>query len=142
MRWKVDIFVICFKLVYLFSFNKQITIITIVTQNKAKFCLSLLKLILNFFSAAPVLPLVSSVDLSPNTKKVFLRLSVWDDELLSTLKLMTFLAKSLPELHQCKTSNAIPKPLYTYLLSSKFFAMLVAPEKQCKIVQQNFWPVI
>ena len=37
---------------------------------------ALLKLIVNFFSAAPTLSLISSVVPSPNSKKLFLQLSV------------------------------------------------------------------
>ena len=58
-------------------------------QSKVKFCYCLLKLILNVCSEAPKLPLISSVGPSPNTKKLF----VWDDELLSTPKIITVLAK-------------------------------------------------
>ena len=32
---------------------------------------------------------------------------VWDDEILSTLKVSTFLAKSLPKFHKPSLSNAI-----------------------------------
>ena len=54
-----------------------------------------------------MLPLISSVGPSPNTKKLFLRLSVCDDELLSISKFLTFLAESLPKLHESDPSNAI-----------------------------------
>ena len=49
--------------------------------------LALVKLILNFFSGDPKLPLIPQVRPSPNTKKLFLWLSEWDDELLSHQKL-------------------------------------------------------
>ena len=45
-------------------------------QTQAKFVFALLKLILTFFSVAPILPLVSSVVPSPNTEKLSLRLLV------------------------------------------------------------------
>ena len=69
-----------------FFVNKQITIINIVMQTQSKFCLYVTKLILNLFSTEPLLSLISSIGPSPFTKKLFLQLSVWDDELLSTLK--------------------------------------------------------
>ena len=39
---------------------------------------------------------------------MFLKLSVWDDELLSTPNTITFLAVSLAELHSFYPSDAIP----------------------------------
>ena len=44
------------------------------------------------------------VGLSPNTKKLFFRLSPWDDELSSVLKITAFLVNSSPKLHE--PSNA------------------------------------
>ena len=52
----------------------------------------LLKLILNFFSGATKLPLIPKASRSPNIKKLFLRLSIGDDDLLSTPKILGFLA--------------------------------------------------
>ena len=69
---------------------------------------NLLKLILNFFSGAPKLPLILNVSLSHDIKKLFLRLSVWDDELLSTPKIITFLAYTLPKFHSPFSPNASP----------------------------------
>ena len=66
------------------------------------------KLILNFFSGAPKFTLRSKVSPSPNTKKSFLRLSAWDDELLWTPKIIKFLAYSLPKLHSLFSTSAIP----------------------------------
>ena len=43
---------------------------------KQNFVFALLKLILNFFSGKPKLPLMPNVGPSPNIKKLFLRLSV------------------------------------------------------------------
>ena len=51
---------------------------------------ALLKLILNFFSGDPTLPLTAQVEPSPSNKKIFLQLSAWDDKLLSTSKMTTF----------------------------------------------------
>ena len=52
--------------------------------------------------------LILEVGPSPSTKRSFLQLSVWDDELLSTPKFITLLAKSLSKLYERTTSNAIP----------------------------------
>ena len=45
---------------------------------------------------------------SPDTKKLLSRLLIWDDELLSTSKITTFLEKSLPKHHEPASSNATP----------------------------------
>ena len=45
-------------------------------------------------------------------------------------KIITFLAKPIPKLHNPPASNAMSKPLYTYLLLLLFFTILVAPHKQ------------
>ena len=50
--------------------------------------LTLLKSIINSFSGAPKLELLPKVSISPNIKKVSLRLSTKDDELLSTPKII------------------------------------------------------
>ena len=55
-----------------------------------------------------MLPLILSVGPSSCTKRLFVRLSVWDDELLSKPKIITFQAKSLPKLDEPTSSNAIP----------------------------------
>ena len=60
-----------------------------------RFVFAVLKLILNFHSAASMLSLIPSINPSPNNKKLFLGLSVWDDEVLSTTKITEFLANSL-----------------------------------------------
>ena len=52
-------------------------------QSQSKLCVCFIKLILSIYSGAPKLPLISKVSHSPNTKKLFLRLSAWDNELLS-----------------------------------------------------------
>ena len=52
----------------------------------------LLKLILNLFSGATKLPLIPKVSRSPNIKKFILGLSIGDDDLLSTPKIIGFLA--------------------------------------------------
>ena len=56
------------------------------------FVFTLLKLILNFFSGAPKLPLIPKVYPSPKTKNLFLWLSIWDYELVPTAKVTAFLA--------------------------------------------------
>ena len=74
----------------------------------------------NFVSAAPALSLIPSVLPSPNTYKLFFKLSALDDELLSTPNIVTFLVKSLPKLHESSPSNAILLPLYVNLLFIAF----------------------
>ena len=61
---------------------------------------------------------------------MFLRLSEWDDELLSKPKIITFLAASISKLQKLPLSNVIPYPLYRYFSLSLFFSILVAPNKQ------------
>ena len=97
---------------------------------KQNFVFALLKLIAYVFSAAPVLPLIASVGPSPNTRKLLLLLSVWDDEVLSTPKITTFLAKSLPKLHEPSPSNATLQPLQENLLSLLLLTMLTVSNKQ------------
>ena len=58
------------------------------------------------YYSSKMLPLISSVGSSYNTKKLFLQLSAWDDELLSTPKITTFLANELQKLHETAPSNA------------------------------------
>ena len=62
---------------------------------------------LNIFSVDLKLPLMSEVGTSPNIEKLFLRLSELDDALLSTSKIITFSAKSLPKFHIPFPSNPI-----------------------------------
>ena len=59
-------------------------------------------------------PLIPKVSPSSNTKKSFFQLSALDHELLSTLKVTTFPADSLPKFHSPFASNAISRPLYTH----------------------------
>ena len=61
-------------------------------------------------SGAPKFLLTPEVSLSSNTKKLSLQLLVWCDELLSTSKVTTFLAKPLPKLHESFPSNAYNIP--------------------------------
>ena len=44
--------------------------------------------------------------------------------------MITFLAKSLPKLHEPALSNVIPYPLYTYFSILLFFTVKVALNKQ------------
>ena len=81
------------------------------TQAKLSVCFN--KININFFCG--------------NVKRIFLRLSEWDDELLSTSKIITFLAVPLSKPHQPALSNAIPYPLYSDFSLSIFLAMLVPP---------------
>ena len=95
----------------------------------------LVKFILNVFSGDPKLPLIQKVGPSPNIKKLSLRLSEGDDELLSTPKIITFLAKSLSKLREPVLSNVIPYPLYTYFSLLLFYTILVVPKKQFLILK-------
>ena len=64
-------------------------------QTQITFCDCFMKMILNFFSDEPNLPLIPKVRPSPSTKKLFLRLSAWNEKLLSTPKIITFLNLNL-----------------------------------------------
>ena len=59
-----------------------------------------------------------------------MRLPTCYDELLSTPKIITFVAVPLMKLHEPALSNFIPYPLYTYFSLSLFFIILAAPNKQ------------
>ena len=80
--------------------------------------LALLKLKSNIFSGAPKLPLIPKVGALP--KKLFLWLSEGDDELLSTPKIIIFLAVSLSKLQKPALSNVILYPLYHSFLYDYF----------------------
>ena len=56
--------------------EQEIATITITVQTQTFFFFALVELRLNFFPAVPILSLISSVVSSPNTKKLFLQLSV------------------------------------------------------------------
>ena len=60
----------------------------------------------------------------------YVQLSVRDDEVLATSKILTFLTKWLPKLHEPSPSNAIPRPLWVNLLLSAFLTNLTVPSKQ------------
>ena len=61
------------------------------------------------FSAATLLSLIPSVGPSPNNKKLFFQLSVWDDKLLLSIpKITILLGKPLPKFHEPFPPNAIP----------------------------------
>ena len=70
LSWKVNIFIADIKLKDFFSINKQITIISIIMHFETKFCVCFTKLILNFSSVEPKLPLIPKVGPSPCTKKI------------------------------------------------------------------------
>ena len=67
----------------------------VIMHLKENFVLAIVKLILNFFSAVSTLSLISSIVPILKTKNLFLQLSIWDGEMLSTPKMVTFTAKSL-----------------------------------------------
>ena len=79
---------------------------------------ALLKLILNFFCGEPKLPLNRKVGPSTRTIKLFLGFSAWDDELLSTPKVVTFLKVSLLKLYESALSISAISFLYPYFLLS------------------------
>ena len=64
LRWKVETFIIWFKLIDFFPRKQKIAIITVVSKLKQKFAFGLLKLILNGSYAAPILPSISWVDMT------------------------------------------------------------------------------
>ena len=59
-----------------------------------------------------------------------MQLSEWDDELLPTPQIITFLAKPISKLPELALSNVISYPLYTYFSLSLLFTILVAANKQ------------
>ena len=73
-----------------------------------------------FFSGDPKPPLITKVGPSPIIKKLFLRLSDRDDELISASKTITFLAKSLSKIPE----SVAPYPLCKYFPSSLFSTIL------------------
>ena len=77
-------------------------------ETEANFVFVLLKKILNFFSGKPKLPLILKLGPSSSTKRLFLQFPAWYDELLSTPKIITFLAVSLSKLFELALSNVIP----------------------------------
>ena len=83
-----------------------------------------------FFSGDSKLRLIPQVGTSANIKKLFLKLSEGDVELLSAPKIITSQARSLSKLHDPALSNVILYPLYTYFSLSLFFTILHAPIKQ------------
>ena len=67
-----------------------------------------LKFILNIFCwSQDSVNTISWTIFSPYIKNLFLRLSAWDNELLSTPKIITFLAKLIPKFHRPALSNTI-----------------------------------
>ena len=64
----------------------------IIMQTQIKFCVHFTKIDIKRFSDDSNLPLILRVGPSPNIEKLFLWFSEWDDELLSTPKMITFLA--------------------------------------------------
>ena len=89
------------------------------------FVFALLRLILICFSAEPKKSLLPCVGPSPDSKKIFFFwLLVWDDKLLSTQKITTFLAKLLLKLLEPSQSNAIPWLLKVNFLFIEFLTKL------------------
>ena len=126
----VNVFIVGFKSKDFFSINKQITIISIIVQTQANFCVCFSKInTRRFFSWTK-----ASIDIetrpSPNIEKWSLQLLEWDNELLLTQKIITFLVMLLSKLQQPALSNVILYPLYTYFDLSLLFNILVAPNKQ------------
>ena len=73
-----------------------------------------------FFSAVPVLPIISSAGPLLITKKLFFGLSKWGDKLLLTSKITTFPVVLLSKLQKPFPSNAILQPLQVNVLLSAF----------------------
>ena len=119
MRRKVNIFIIGFKLKDLISITSYYHDCHV--SSKKIFAFLLVKLILSFFSDEPKIPVIPWVGPSPNTKKFFSRLSVWNDQLLSTPKITTFLAKSLPKFHEPAPSNATIHYTPTFLITVCYY---------------------
>ena len=94
------------------------TSITIVNQTQGKLCLCFTAILV---SVALKLPLIRKVSTSPKSKKSLLRLSVSDDEQLSTRNNVTFLEKlsesSMSLFHQMLfCSHYTHNSLYHYIL--------------------------
>ena len=81
---------------------------TLKCKLKQNLVFALVKFILNFFSGEPNIPLIPKVGPLSSIKKLFLRSSTYDDELLSTPKIIIFLAVPLSKLRQSPPSNVIP----------------------------------
>ena len=60
----------------------------------------------------------------------FFLLSIFDDEIISTPKIITFLRVSLPNEKVVSVSNPISYPEYLYLSMSAFLVNLTDPNKQ------------
>ena len=84
---------------------------------------ALLKLILNFFSDEPKRPLTPKGGPTPSTKKIFLQLSPWDDELLSTPKIITFVAVSLSKIHNLHYQMLFHNHLYPRTFLCHYFLL-------------------
>ena len=76
-------------------------------NTQAKFCVWFTNIKSKPFSGEQKLPLISKVGHSHSTKKLFLWLSAWDNELLSTPKTIAFMAVPLSKLHEPALSNVI-----------------------------------
>ena len=63
------------------------------SKTQARFCTWFTEINPNFFPSEPKFRLILKV--GPSTKKLFLQLSAWNDELLSTPKTVAFLAVPL-----------------------------------------------
>ena len=68
--------------------------------------------------------------LYPELKWLFFLLSIFDNELISTPKIIIFLPISLPFEKGVFLSNPIPYPEYPYLSISAFLVNLTDPNKQ------------
>ena len=88
--------------------------------------------ILYFFSKVSALSVCSypCVGPLPRIKMSFFLLSIFDDELMSTPKIITFLPVSLPNEKDISQSNPITYPEYLYLSISAFLVNLTDPNKQ------------
>ena len=100
-------------------------------KNKLKqnFVFFLVKLIQYSFSTLSVCsnPCVGPL---PRIKMSFFLLSIFDDELISTPKIIIFLSISLPIEKDVSLSKPIPYPEYPYLSISAFLVNLTDQNKQ------------
>ena len=96
---------------------------------------------LAFCSGSQVLPIIFSVVLLSNSKKLFLQFSGWDDEPLAKAKIRTILVWSLPKFHGSAPSSASLKRLkfitmfYQIIRTNMHFNKLKLFKLKCQHLQ-------
>ena len=76
---------------------------------------------------------------------MFLTLFAWDDKILSTPKIKTFLAKSSPKLHGPAPSNAILLLRYlllSYFVNAKLLSRFLRQQSKSWKMKHNFVSII